>query len=169
LFHDDDTQPFDLGDKTLNCGRRQDSFKAWLSWKVHGTKGFADRVDTCFANTLRFVELLKAKPEAFEVLFEPEFCQVCFLYVMLLLDLLYPSLSLSLSFSLLIHSPARQLPPSVDSTLAKEQGARCTLWRDCSNDSPSHSDLGKDLGTATPITMAITSNLFGLTPSFPRG
>jgi len=96
LFHDDDTQPFDLGDKTLNCGRRQDSFKAWLSWKVHGTKGFADRVDTCFANTLRFVELLKAKPEAFEVLFEPEFCQVCFLYVMLLVDLLYPSLSLSL-------------------------------------------------------------------------
>ena len=36
LFHDDDTKPFDLGDKTINCGRRQDSFKIWLSWRVHG-------------------------------------------------------------------------------------------------------------------------------------
>merc|ERR1711988_1607709 len=30
LFHSDDTKPYDLGDKTLNCGRRQDSFKVWL-------------------------------------------------------------------------------------------------------------------------------------------
>jgi len=36
LFHFDDTRPYDLGEKTLNCGRHQDSFKAWLSWKVHG-------------------------------------------------------------------------------------------------------------------------------------
>jgi hypothetical protein len=38
LFHFDDTRPYDLGEKTLNCGRHQDSFKAWLSWKVHGDK-----------------------------------------------------------------------------------------------------------------------------------
>jgi hypothetical protein len=24
----------DLGDKTIQCGRRPDAFKLWLSWKV---------------------------------------------------------------------------------------------------------------------------------------
>ena len=26
---------YDLGDKTIQCGRRPDAFKLWLAWKVH--------------------------------------------------------------------------------------------------------------------------------------
>lgn len=81
LFHDDDTKPFDLGDKTLNCGRRQDSFKAWLSWRVHGEDGFEQRIDRNFANAARFAEAARARAPSFEVLFEPECPQVCFFCV----------------------------------------------------------------------------------------
>jgi len=81
LFHFDDTRPYDLGEKTLNCGRHQDSFKAWLSWKVHGDKGMEQRVDTDFANALYFTEELKKRSDKFELLFEPECTQVCFFYL----------------------------------------------------------------------------------------
>lgn len=26
---------YDLGDKTIQCGRRPDAYKLWLAWKVH--------------------------------------------------------------------------------------------------------------------------------------
>lgn len=81
LFHFDDTRPYDLGEKTLNCGRRQDSFKAWLSWKVHGDEGMAARVNRNFANRIYFVEQLKNRSDAFELLFEPECTQVCFFHL----------------------------------------------------------------------------------------
>jgi glutamate decarboxylase len=83
LFHFDDTRPYDLGEKTLNCGRHQDSFKAWLSWKVHGDLGMEARVDKNFENRTYFVEQLKSPrwADRFELLFEPECTQVCFFYL----------------------------------------------------------------------------------------
>jgi glutamate/tyrosine decarboxylase-like PLP-dependent enzyme len=81
LFHFDDTRPYDLGEKTLNCGRRQDSFKVWLSWQVHGDKGFEERVDKNFENRTYFVEQLKKQSDKFELLFEPECTQVCFFHL----------------------------------------------------------------------------------------
>ncbi len=38
------------------------------------------RVDTDFANALYFTEELKKRSDKFELLFEPECTQVCFLY-----------------------------------------------------------------------------------------
>ena len=38
------------------------------------------RVDTNFANALYFTEELKKRSDKFELLFEPECTQVCFLY-----------------------------------------------------------------------------------------
>jgi len=61
LFHEHDETPFDLGEKTLNCGRRQDSLKIWLSWKVHGLSGFEYRVDKNYETTLLFVKEIKKK------------------------------------------------------------------------------------------------------------
>ena len=29
---------YDLGDKTIQCGRRPDAFKLWLAWKVNPTR-----------------------------------------------------------------------------------------------------------------------------------
>ena len=40
---------YDSGDRTFQCGRRIDSLKLWLSWKVHGDAGFAERIDHAFA------------------------------------------------------------------------------------------------------------------------
>ena len=36
LFQPDKlNREYDLGDKTIQCGRRADAFKLWLAWKVH--------------------------------------------------------------------------------------------------------------------------------------
>jgi glutamate/tyrosine decarboxylase-like PLP-dependent enzyme len=81
LFHDHDETPYDLGDKTLLCGRRQDSLKAWLSWKVHGDKGFEERIDHNFANAQYCAQRLRERKDKFELLAEPECIQVCFFFV----------------------------------------------------------------------------------------
>jgi glutamate/tyrosine decarboxylase-like PLP-dependent enzyme len=36
---------FDSGDRTFQCARRIDSLKLWLTWKVRGDQGFAERID----------------------------------------------------------------------------------------------------------------------------
>ena len=36
LFHEHEQKDYDLGERTLNCGRRVDAFKLWVSWKVYG-------------------------------------------------------------------------------------------------------------------------------------
>jgi glutamate/tyrosine decarboxylase-like PLP-dependent enzyme len=43
LFHDDDSP--DLGKKSLQCGRKVDSLKLWLSWKYFGDRGYEKRID----------------------------------------------------------------------------------------------------------------------------
>ncbi len=48
LFHAGDEGAFDLGQRSLQCGRRVDALKLWLMWKHHGDAGFAQRVDRLF-------------------------------------------------------------------------------------------------------------------------
>ena len=38
----------DLGDRTIQCGRKADALKIWLSWKHRGDKGWSDMVDRSF-------------------------------------------------------------------------------------------------------------------------
>lgn len=40
LFHESEYSKYDIGDKTLSCGRRPDGLKLWLSMKKHGIQGF---------------------------------------------------------------------------------------------------------------------------------
>jgi glutamate/tyrosine decarboxylase-like PLP-dependent enzyme len=81
LFHDHEEVSYDLGDKTLNCGRRQDSLKAWLSWQVHGDEGFQKRVDHDFDNAVFCAEEIKKRSDKFELLWYPECIQTCFFYL----------------------------------------------------------------------------------------
>lgn len=54
LFQPDKlNKEYDLGDKTIQCGRRADAFKLWLAWKVTLHQ---DTVDDCRPHLL----LLKA-------------------------------------------------------------------------------------------------------------
>lgn len=76
LFHENSNE-FDLGNKSLQCGRRVDAFKLWLAWSFEGNTGFETRVDTLINKALLFSEKLKANIN-FEVFNEPESPIVCF-------------------------------------------------------------------------------------------
>lgn len=45
LFHGGTDEGFDLGVKSLQCGRRVDVLKLWLAWQYHGTAGWQSRVE----------------------------------------------------------------------------------------------------------------------------
>ena len=48
LFHDDPNDNIDLGEHSLQCGRRTDALKLWLSWKYLGDKGFEKNINHIF-------------------------------------------------------------------------------------------------------------------------
>ena len=45
LFHADQNTSYNLGEGSIQCGRRADALKVWLSWKAVGNKGFAAKID----------------------------------------------------------------------------------------------------------------------------
>ena len=45
----------DLGDRTIQCGRKADALKLWLAWKYRGDAGWEELVDLCFS-LAKFVE-----------------------------------------------------------------------------------------------------------------
>ena len=45
LFHNDENATHNLGQKSIQCGRRADALKVWLSWKAVGNNGFAEKVN----------------------------------------------------------------------------------------------------------------------------
>jgi len=69
LFHDNDD--LDLGQKSLQCGRRVDSLKLWLAWKYEGEEGFEDRVNNLMNVAVTFAKKIEAHP-SFELLCQPE-------------------------------------------------------------------------------------------------
>jgi len=80
LFHDNDEARFDLGDLSLQCGRRVDALKLWLSWRALGDDGHARRIESLFelATSLRDKVVDR---DHFELVREPQGCNVCFRYV----------------------------------------------------------------------------------------
>eukprot|EP00761_Pharyngomonas_kirbyi_P001339 gb/GECH01001343.1/.p1 GENE.gb/GECH01001343.1/~~gb/GECH01001343.1/.p1 ORF type:complete len:511 (+),score=121.63 gb/GECH01001343.1/:1-1533(+) len=81
LFHDHEDKNYDLGDKTIQCGRHVDVLKLWLSWKCHGDEGYARRVDIAWENTQHLVQGIKKRSDRFRLVCEPEFCNICFYYI----------------------------------------------------------------------------------------
>lgn len=51
---------FDIGDRTIQCGRRNDVLKLWLMWKGRGDSGMASRIDKAFENAGYLTEKLKS-------------------------------------------------------------------------------------------------------------
>lgn len=49
IYHEDDTSDYNLGPSSLQCGRRVDVLKLWLSWKYHGDEGYSNRIEHLFA------------------------------------------------------------------------------------------------------------------------
>jgi glutamate/tyrosine decarboxylase-like PLP-dependent enzyme len=81
LFHEYEEKNYDLGDLTLNCGRRVDSFKLWVSLKVHGEKGFEERTEHAFDQARYVADRCRASNGTFELAHNPQSLNVCFWYV----------------------------------------------------------------------------------------
>ncbi|HID36980.1 MAG TPA: aminotransferase class V-fold PLP-dependent enzyme, partial [Ghiorsea sp.] len=45
LFHNDENAAFNMGEHSLQCGRKADALKVWMGWKAVGSKGFAQKVE----------------------------------------------------------------------------------------------------------------------------
>ncbi|XP_071137024.1 cysteine sulfinic acid decarboxylase-like [Mytilus edulis] len=50
---------YDIGDRTIQCGRKNDVLKLWLMWKGRGDKAMAARIEKAFENAAYLTEKLK--------------------------------------------------------------------------------------------------------------
>lgn len=100
LFHNDDPEPvvngkpddqtdlrvdspevWDLADLTLQCGRRADSLKLFLSWTYYGSEGYERRIDEACDVAAYLATLIANHPDFILVSENPPPClQVCFYY-----------------------------------------------------------------------------------------
>jgi len=83
LFHSDEpsSDVYDLADLTLQCGRKGDSLKLYLSWVYHGTDGYMKQIDAAFDTTAYLTDIVSKHPDLVLVSENPPpCCQVCFYY-----------------------------------------------------------------------------------------
>eukprot|EP00932_Pfiesteria_piscicida_P016597 SRR837773.3513.p2 GENE.SRR837773.3513~~SRR837773.3513.p2 ORF type:complete len:241 (-),score=27.74 SRR837773.3513:101-823(-) len=74
----------DMGDKTIQCGRKADFFKLWMLWKAKGDDGMARTVDHCFGLARFMADRLQAEAAdtgAWALAYEPSCSNVCFWYI----------------------------------------------------------------------------------------
>lgn len=72
---------YDTGDKVIQCGRHNDIFKLWLQWRAKGTEGFEHSMDKLMDLALYQVQRIKAQPDKFYLIMEPECVNVSFWYI----------------------------------------------------------------------------------------
>lgn len=72
---------YDIGDLTLQCGRKGDSLKLALGWIYYGRSGYGAKIDNAFALAEYFADLVAREPHLVYVGENPPPClQVCFYY-----------------------------------------------------------------------------------------
>ncbi|KAL3149142.1 hypothetical protein ABBQ32_001977 [Trebouxia sp. C0010 RCD-2024] len=82
LFQPDKlNREYDLGDKTIQCGRRADAFKLWLAWKAYGDEGYGARVTHSASLAIHFEQRIKASDGAYVLSHPRSFVNVCFWWV----------------------------------------------------------------------------------------
>ncbi|KAF6219251.1 hypothetical protein HO133_005076 [Letharia lupina] len=69
-----DLHYYDLADLTLQCGRRGDSLKLYLSWIYHGSDGYAQQIDAAFATAAHLARLVASHPDLVSVGENPPPC-----------------------------------------------------------------------------------------------
>ena len=78
LFHAED-ESFDLGQLSLQCGRRVDALKLWLMWRHLGDRGFEEKIDRLFSLAAHAVGKIKSHPEL-RLAETPPSLNLCFRY-----------------------------------------------------------------------------------------
>ncbi len=79
LYHDNDTECYDLGKSSIQCGRRVDALKLWLAWRYFGDAGLAERMDKLVA-LARYAKAKVDESPRLELLAQPQSVAVCFRY-----------------------------------------------------------------------------------------
>lgn len=79
LFHEDINSPYNLGQKSIQCGRRADALKVWLSWQAHGRDGFAKKLESLQQLKHAFLQQLEHHP-SFELIAPAPYLNVLFRY-----------------------------------------------------------------------------------------
>ncbi len=75
------TEPTDLADLTLQCGRRGDSLKLFLSWQYNGSSGYTRQVQNAHGVAVHLAGLIARHPDTVLVSENPPPClQVCFYF-----------------------------------------------------------------------------------------
>jgi len=77
LFHEHEYDDLDLGKKSIQCGRRVDSLKLWLSFKYYGMKGYEQRIEKMIALADYLTDKVKSN-SSFELLAPTTYCNVNF-------------------------------------------------------------------------------------------
>ncbi|NNG00748.1 MAG: glutamate decarboxylase [Desulfobacteraceae bacterium] len=79
LYHESESCAYDLGKKSIQCGRRVDVLKLWLSWKYHGDAGYEKRVMRLFDLADYMAECV-SRADNLELLAPVQSFTVCFRY-----------------------------------------------------------------------------------------
>lgn len=77
IFHDYENKSFDTGPQSLQCGRRIDSLKLWLSWRALGDEGYEQIINQHFDYAKRLTQYI-CENERFDLIFVPTFLNICF-------------------------------------------------------------------------------------------
>jgi len=80
LFHGERDSISDLGRMSLQCARRADALKLWLSWKFHGDKGY-DRIITNLFELADYAAGFVNRHSRLELLAPRNSVSVCFRYI----------------------------------------------------------------------------------------
>jgi glutamate/tyrosine decarboxylase-like PLP-dependent enzyme len=80
IFHEEAYGALDLGPMSLQCGRKVDALKLWLSWKYYGDSGYADRIDRFFELAAYAEDIVKQNPRL-ELMAPRTSVNVCFRYI----------------------------------------------------------------------------------------
>jgi len=79
IFHETETGTCDLGKKSIQCGRKVDALKLWLSWKYYGDEGYTARINNLVEIAEYFEQRIKSDSN-FELIVPRQTLTVCFRY-----------------------------------------------------------------------------------------
>ena len=80
LFHDGENAAYNLGQMSLQCGRKVDALKLWLCWQYYGKKGYEQQVDNLFEVANYATEYIRSC-DHLELIAKPKFLNICFRYI----------------------------------------------------------------------------------------
>ncbi len=79
IFHENEDENCDLGEISIQCGRKVDALKLWTAWKFYGDDGYEKRINNLF----EIAEYFETKVKEFddlELMAERQSLTVCFRY-----------------------------------------------------------------------------------------